>query len=737
MPDYQGDFDTRIEEMETEQLLRRVKYHLDHPDQPEIRRAPEAPQGKDFENIHLGNEMYFQLDYAAKIYDPRTVPANTRFRRVKDLIMRVMRLYATRQVEFNATVVKLLNMFQDRFEETVERFNYFRQAEVRNEEALRVIDSRLEKLEEWGSKVNDIASGVEALQQRLEGLENAVRALAAAEETTAKRLTTADDSIKAISKFNENTVKRLDSADEGIKAISKFNENTVKRLDSADEGIKAISKFNENTVKRLDSADEGIKTLGRINEETAKRLTAADESIKAISKFNEETVKRLDNTDAGIKTLGKTNEETAKRLSAADEGVKAIVKRLDAADEGIRTLGKTNEETAKRMAAADEGVKAIVKRLDAADEGIRTLGKTNEETAKRLTAADEGIKTLGKTNEEIAKRLTAADEGIKTLGKTNEETAKRLSAADEGVKNLGDVSEKAALRISSIEQGFKELHGLVDDLQLRNAAIGGVFSELKEKLASGKFTVTKGKKTEAAPSVIDDFEKAWHSADYELFEDESRGDIADIRERLEFYVPLLQKAAKGGGLIADLGCGRGELLELLKESKLKAVGIDNNEAAVIRGKKAGLNMECKDLFQYLREVKEGSLAAVTAMHVVEHMTPSQQGEFLALSLKALKPGGLIAMETPNIMNLHVASCDFYSDITHIRPVHPIALRNRMKQMGYKDIDIKFLHPFPQSEQLILDVPGLNEEAKKNFEKINDLIWGCRDCVILATKKEKI
>lgn len=659
MPEYK-DFDMRIEEMETEQLLRRVKFHLENPDAQTSRPARETPNSQDFDNLHLGNEMYFQLDYAAKIYDPRTVPQNTRFRRIKGLLMRVMRLYATRQVEFNATVVKLLNMFQDRFEETVERFNYFRSAEVRNEEALRVIDARLEKLEEWGSKVNDIASGVAALQQRLEGLENAVRALAAAEETTAKRLMTADDSIKA------------------------------------------ISKFNENTVKRLDSADEGIKTLGRINEETAKRLTAADESIKAISKFNEETVKRLDNTDAGIKTLGRTNEETAKRL--------------DAADEGIKTLGKTNEETAKRLTAADEGVKAIVKRLDAADEGIRTLGKTNEETAKRLTAADEGIKTLGKTNEEIAKRLTAADEGV---------------------KNLGDVSEKAALRISSIEQGFKELHGLVDDLQLRNAAIGGVFSELKEKLASGKFTVTKGKKTETEPSVIDDFEKAWHSADYELFEDESRGDIADIRERLEFYVPLLKKAAKGGGLIADLGCGRGELLELLKESKLKAVGIDNNEAAVIRGKKAGLNMECKDLFQYLREAKEGSLAAVTAMHVVEHMTPSQQGEFLALSLKALKPGGLIAMETPNIMNLHVASCDFYSDITHIRPVHPIALRNRMKQMGYKDIDIKFLHPFPQSEQLILDVPGLNEEAKKNFEKINDLIWGCRDCVILATKKEKI
>ena len=555
MPEYK-DFDMRVEEMETEQLLRRVKFHLENPDAKESRPAMETPKAADFDNLHLGNEMYFQLDYAAKIYDPRTVPQNTRFRRIKGLLMRVMRLYATRQVEFNATVVKLLNMFQDRFEETVERFNYFRQSEVRNEEALRVIDSRLEKLEEWGAKVNDIAAGVAALQDRLQGLEDAVRALADSGETTAKRLT---------------------AADEGIKTIAK-------RVDSTDESIKAIGKFNEEIVKRLDSADEGIKTLG----------------------------------------------------------------------------------------------------------------------------------------------------------KTNEETAKRLNAADEGVKSLGDVSEKAALRISSIEQGFKELHGLVDDLQLRNAAIGGVFSELKEKLASGNFTVTQGeKKSEAAPSVIDDFEKAWQSADYELFEDESRGDVADIRERLEFYVPLLEKAANGGGLIADLGCGRGELLELLKEKGLAAIGIDNNEAAVIRGRKAGLDMECKDLFAYLREAKEGSLAAVTAMHVIEHLTPSQQGEFLSLALKALKPGGLIAMETPNIMNLHVASCDFFSDITHVRPVHPVALRNRMKQMGYKDIDIKFLHPFPESEQLICDAPGLGEEAKKNFEKINDLIWGCRDCVILATKKEKI
>ena len=508
MPDYQGDFDTRIEEMETEQLLRRVKYHLEHPEEQAARAPAETSASAEFENLHLGNEMYFQLDYAAKIYDPRTVPANTRFRKFKELAMRVMRLYATRQVEFNATVIKLLNMFQDRFEETVARFNYFRASEVRIQEALgknqAAINQNLEKLA--------------ALEQKLE------------------------------------------------------------------------------------------------------KLAVIEQKLTA------------------------------------------------------------------------------------------------------LTA--------------LGTRLSSAEESIRKLAESTSQIASRLGGTEQGVKNLATTAEGAATRLAAIEEGFKELNGLVDDLQLRNAAIAGVFDELKEKLRKGEITKSTGVATPAAPTPLDDLEKAWQSADYELFEDESRGDVAEIRERLSFYVPLLEKAAGRDGLVVDLGCGRGELLALLKEKGLKALGIDNNQAAVLRGQKEGLAMKCCDLFAYLRECEEGTLAAVTAMHVIEHLTAAEQGTFLALALKALKPGGLLALETPNIMNLHVASCEFYSDVTHVRPVHPVALRNRMKQMGYKDIDIRFLHPFPAEAGLVLE-GSLSEEAKKNFEKLNDLIWGCRDCVILATKKEKL
>ena len=519
MPDYQGDFDTRIEEMETEQLLRRVKYHLEHPEEQAARAPAETSASAEFENLHLGNEMYFQLDYAAKIYDPRTVPANTRFRKFKELAMRVMRLYATRQVEFNATVIKLLNMFQDRFEETVARFNYFRASEVRIQEALG-------------------------------------------------------------------------------------------------------------------------KNQAAINQ-TLEKLAALEQKLTTLT-----------------------------------------------------------------------------------------------ELGTRLSSAEESIRKLAALEQKLGTRLSSAEESIRKLAESTSQIASRIGGTEQGVKNLATTAEGAATRLAAIEEGFKELNGLVDDLQLRNAAIAGVFDELKEKLRKGEITKSAGVATPAAPTPLDDLEKAWQSADYELFEDESRGDVAEIRERLSFYVPLLEKAAGRDGLVVDLGCGRGELLALLKEKGLKALGIDNNQAAVLRGQKEGLAMKCCDLFAYLRECEEGTLSAVTAMHVIEHLTAAEQGTFLALALKALKPGGLLALETPNIMNLHVASCEFYSDVTHVRPVHPVALRNRMKQMGYKDIDIRFLHPFPAEAGLVLG-GSLSEEAKKNFEKLNDLIWGCRDCVILATKKEKL
>ena len=63
---------------------------------------------------------------------------------------------------------------------------------------------------------------------------------------------------------------------------------------------------------------------------------------------------------------------------------------------------------------------------------------------------------------------------------------------------------------------------------------------------------------------------------YKAFEDRFRGSKQEIRQRLEVYLPFLEalRPFHRKFTVLDLGCGRGEWLQLLNELKLDAVGID-------------------------------------------------------------------------------------------------------------------------------------------------------------------
>ncbi|NLF39972.1 methyltransferase domain-containing protein [bacterium] len=164
------DVDVRPEETDVETILRRVQHRL-------RRQAGESlPLSADeygesaapsFQNLHIGPDVYFQLDYAARIYDPRTVPGNTRFVWFKSFVMRVMRIYTTRQVEFNATVLRILNRFFDVLQDVIDRFSYFREAEVR-------LQKRLERAEH---KAGDLAQWLDTHRERLERAEENGRGL--------------------------------------------------------------------------------------------------------------------------------------------------------------------------------------------------------------------------------------------------------------------------------------------------------------------------------------------------------------------------------------------------------------------------------------------------------------------------------------------------------------------------------------------------------------------------------
>ena len=162
---------------------------------------------------------------------------------------------------------------------------------------------------------------------------------------------------------------------------------------------------------------------------------------------------------------------------------------------------------------------------------------------------------------------------------------------------------------------------------------------------------------------------------YRSFEDRHRGSRELIRGRLEAYLPLIEPllGVYPHGAVLDLGCGRGEWLELLRDKGFDAHGVDMDEGMLSECTARGLSVEQGDALARLKATPDDSLCIVSGFHFVEHIPFATLDELVLQARRALKPGGLLILETPNPENLIVGSSSFYLDPTHVRPLPPLLL----------------------------------------------------------------
>ncbi len=175
--------------------------------------------------------------------------------------------------------------------------------------------------------------------------------------------------------------------------------------------------------------------------------------------------------------------------------------------------------------------------------------------------------------------------------------------------------------------------------------------------------------------------------DYFLFEHRFRGSRTAIKERqriyLEYFIGLKQ--------VIDLGCGRGEFLELLKENGIPAIGVDSNPDMVEFCRDKNLEVEADDIFEYLSRLPDSSLDGIFSAQVIEHLSPQRIMKLLRLCAEKLNPGGAMIAETVNT-NCSTALGNFYLDPTHIRPVPFEMLGFMLKQEGFIIKTTKFSSP---------------------------------------------
>lgn len=179
---------------------------------------------------------------------------------------------------------------------------------------------------------------------------------------------------------------------------------------------------------------------------------------------------------------------------------------------------------------------------------------------------------------------------------------------------------------------------------------------------------------------------------YAEFQDHFRGSRDQIRERLARYLKYPEVFRQTGLPAIDLGCGRGEWLQMLGEHGFTAVGVDSNESMVERCRALGLSAEVGDALEYLRQADAGSAAVVTGFHIAEHLRIESVLILLDEALRVLAPGGFLILETPNPENVLTGACNFYIDPTHERPIPPVTLEFMARHAGFADVELLRLNP---------------------------------------------
>jgi O-antigen chain-terminating methyltransferase len=325
--------------------------------------------------------------------------------------------------------------------------------------------------------------------------------------------------------------------------------------------------------------------------------------------------------------------------------------------------------------------------------------------------------------------------------------SKRFTYLFGALERINTQFDSGDARMRQLESRLDRLDGL---LQARVAGLDGRAEQLESAVERLSVTVTGLTRTEAAlrqeimfqqrrlaraveasgPAAADAPRGLpGNSLDqlYASFEDVFRGERADIRKRVVVHLDRLMLAGAGRREtpIVDIGCGRGEWLELLREAGLAAYGIDSNSVMVERTRALGLDAREEDLLAHLRSRPDACRSAVTAFHVVEHLPFEVLVAFLDEALRVLTPGGLLLLETPNPENMRVGATTFYYDPTHRNPLPPEPLQFVVGQRGFVDVEIMRLHPAGAHERLVGSGPDV--------ERLNALLFGPRDYAILARK----
>ena len=688
--------DTRKEDISVDYLLRGIQHRIRNnkglpgiylEDVEPLENIDSLAEFKAYDNIHISPELYFNLDYASKLYDPRTVPGNTRFYKVKKLIMRVFRLYATRQVEFNAAILKITNRFFDLFHDIAEKFEYFRKAEVRihqrieqSEKIERNISKRLDNLQSRLEFVEDFGVDISFLRRRLENVESFEREI----YLVRQRIESLENWEKDFN-IQRSRIEKLESWEEDFN----IQRNRIEKLETWEEDF----NIQRKRIEKLETWEEDFNNLrDRIEdlENWEEDFNIQRSRIEKLETWEED----FNNLRDRIEDLENWEEDFNIQRSR--------IEKLENWEKDFNNLRDRIED----LENWDEDFNIQRNRIEKLENWEKDFNNLRDRIEK-LETWDDKFNIQRSRIEKLEtweKDFNIQRKRFEEMEKTNRELNKRL------------------LPLENIKERFEIL--LNENTVLRQ--------RLEHSIVETR-PVTQTIKTQKSTSV--ETNNIHNDYLYFPYLNTDRTIESVVKKLIEPYVSFFSKSTTNKNIanpfVIDIGCGRGEFLDVCRKSGVPAKGIDINEDMVRHCKAKKHDIVLSDAVSYLKSLENNSVKGIFACHVIEHMRPNQLLEFLRLCSAKLSKGGKLALETPNPTSFFALSM-FYRDFTHKQPIHPKTISFLLEKLLFQDVKVEEIHPTPEKYKL-KTISDNNLLENTNIEKLNNTLYGYLDYSVLATK----
>lgn len=436
---------------------------------------------------------------------------------------------------------------------------------------------------------------------------------------------------------------------------------------------------------------------------------------------------------------------TQRRFAARADAVDARLSRAhEATTSSVRDLGTRVDVAREALAARLDGRLERVERDKADASALDQLGTRYEALRQASDELAGSHRDLRGITDRIQASILALEQGKADQASTeaaigraaNEilELRERIAAFEHAI--AGQQTAAALIEgIATAEAARTEVRRLDTRLGWLREQVIGCQQEVIDQQRRLSILLDEVSKRLPAPLAPDQLETMVAEQDrlfdsfYVAFEDRFRGSREDIMDRVAVYLPYVFKAKAGtaNAPVLDVGSGRGEWLEVLARSDLVARGVDSNRVVASYCRDRGLSVTEADAIEYLRGLETGSIGAITAMHVIEHLPFRRMLALFDEARRVLRPGGIAIFETPNPENLVVGACNFYYDPTHVRPLPPEPLRFVLAHRGFADVEILPLHPRH-------DAPAHEGALNPLDSEVTRRLFGEQDYAVIGYRK---